>query len=120
MKRSAARARKCDASPPVERITAWALSLCLCACLESRERRGLNALPASPSVLIRAGWLEASALASTAEAAVGDKEASGSHEKWRVDRVEIKPRNFLSRRLNIPDLHVESQRRQRLELVKRL
>lgn len=45
------------------------------------ERRGLNSLPASNSVLIRAGWLEASALASTAEAAMGDEEASGSHEK---------------------------------------
>lgn len=72
---------------PVEGITASALSLCLCGCLESvraegpTERRGLNSLPAAPCVLIRAGWLEASALASTAGAAVGDEEVSGSHEK---------------------------------------
>lgn len=63
--------------------------LCLCASVvvwrvcerRGRERRGLNSLPASPSVLIRAGWLEASALTSTAGAAVGDEEVSGSHEK---------------------------------------
>lgn len=69
-------------SKPVEGIMASALSLCLCACLESvraegpTERRGLNSLPASPCVLIRAGWLEA-----TTGAAVGDEEVSGSHEK---------------------------------------
>lgn len=71
---------------PVEGITGSALSLCLCGCLESvraegpREER-TELPPCLSECEIRAGWLEASALASTAGAAVGDEEVSGSHEK---------------------------------------
>lgn len=78
-----------ESAMPVRQSRGFRPGLCLCASVvvwrvcerRSRERRGLNSLLVSPSVLIRVGWLEASALASTAEAAVGDEEASGSHEK---------------------------------------